>query len=69
MPIKVVFLKLGYLWNISRFGIICKVRFDKVSLNAASYQTAGSLSSVRISKESKLKDLKSTKNAQEEHKK
>ncbi len=58
MPIKLVFLKLGYLWNISGFGIIYKVRFDKVSLNAASCQTADSTVSVCTSIEPEMKDLK-----------
>ncbi len=35
-------------------------RFDKVSLNAASYQTADSTVSVCTSKEPELKGLKST---------
>ena len=60
MPIKLVFLKLDYLWNISGFGINYKVRFDKVSLNAVSCQTADSTVSVCISKEPELKDLKTT---------
>ncbi len=50
MPIKPVFFKLGYLWNISGFGIVYKILFDKVSLNVASCQTADSTVSVRTSK-------------------
>ncbi len=46
------------IWNISGFGIIYKVRFDKVSLNAASCQTADSTVSVCTSKEPELKGLK-----------
>ena len=59
MPIKLAFLKLGNLWNISVFGIIYKVCFDKVSLNAASCQTADSTVYVCTSKEPELKGLKS----------
>ena len=60
MPIKLVYLKLGYLWNISGFGIIYNVRFDQVSLNAVSCQTADSTVSVCTSKEPELKSLKTT---------
>ena len=51
---------MGNLWNISGFGIIYKGCFDKVSLNAASCQTADSTVSVRTSKEPELKGLKTT---------
>ncbi len=59
MPIK-LFVKswVGNLWNISGFGIIHKVRFYKVSLNAASCQTADSTLSVRTLKLPELKGLK-----------
>ena len=57
---KTIFWKLSNLWNISGFGIIYKVNFDKVSLNAASCQTADSTVSVRTSKEPELKGLKTT---------
>ena len=53
MPIK-LFFKLGDLW------IIYKVRFDKVSLNAASCQTAESTESVHTLKEPEMKGLKTT---------
>ena len=56
---KTIFWEFGNLWNISGFGIIYKVRFDKVSLNAASCQTAYSTVSVHTSKEPELKGLKS----------
>ena len=51
---------MGKFINISEFGIIYKVRFDKLSLNAASCQTADSILFVRISKELELKGLKIT---------
>ena len=51
---------MGYLWNISGFGIIYNVCFEQVSLNAASCQTADSKVSVRTSKELELKGLKTT---------
>ena len=60
MLINLVFLNLGYLWNINGFGIIYKVNVDKVSLNAASCQTADSTVSVRTSKEPEFKGLKTT---------
>ena len=72
---KSIFWKLGKIQIISGFGIIYKVRFDKVPLNAASYQTADSTLSLCISNEPGLKGLRitsllpSTKNAQEEHNK
>ncbi len=46
--------------NNSRFGIIYNVRFDKVSLNVASCQTADSAVSVCTSKDLELKGLKTT---------
>ena len=52
MPIKLVFL------NICGFGIIYNVRFDQVSLNAVSCQTADSTVSVCTSKEPEMKGLK-----------
>ncbi len=51
---------LGNLWKFSGFGIIYKVRFDKVSLNTASYQTADRTVSVCTSKEPGLKVLQTT---------
>ena len=57
---KKIFHDFWQFWNISGFGIIYKVRFDKVSLNAASCQTADSIVSVRTSKELELKGLKTT---------
>ena len=50
---------MGNLSNISGFGIIYKGCFDKVCLNAASCQTADTVS-VRTSKEPELKGLKSS---------
>ncbi len=44
--------------KINGFGIIYKVRFDKLSLNAASCQTADSTVSVHTSLEPALKGLK-----------
>ncbi len=49
---------MGNSWNISGFGIIYTVRFDKISLNAANCQTAESTLSVCTSKEPELKCLK-----------
>ncbi len=51
---------MGYLWNSNRFGIIYKVRFDKVSSNAESYQTADGTKYIRTSKEQELKGLETT---------
>ncbi len=55
---KFLFLEFGNLRNISGFGIIYKFHFDKVSLNAASCQTANSTVSVCTSKEPELKGFK-----------
>ncbi len=60
MPIKLFLKSWVSLKNISGFGIIYKVRFEKGSLNAASYQTADSTVSVRTSKEPELKGLITT---------
>ena len=57
-----MFWRLDNLSNISGFGIIYKVRFEKVPLNAASCQTADSKLAVRTSKEPELKGLKTTSN-------
>ncbi len=61
MPIK-LFFRSWVLFEIlgSGFGMIYKVRFDKVSLNTASCQTADSTVYVRTSKEPELKGLKTT---------
>ncbi len=59
MPIKLFFFKLGVIFEmLVILNIWRSYCYDKVSLNAASYKTAGSISSVHISKESKLKDIK-----------
>ena len=56
---KTNFSKVWYSLNISGFGIIYKVCFDKVSLNAASCQTADSMTvSIHTSKEPEVKGRK-----------
>ena len=61
---KTIFLKKGDLWSISGFGIIYKVCFYEVYLNAASCQTADSTVSICTSKEPELKGLKRSCNSQ-----
>ncbi len=57
---KIIFWKLGNLWNIRGYGIIYKGRSDQVYLNTASCQTADSTLSVCISKEPELEGLRIT---------
>ncbi len=59
MPIKLFFLSWVIFEIIVDFEQFTRFRFDKVSLNAVSCQTADSIVFIHTSKETELKGLKS----------